>query len=673
MNKRFTLGLVLFLLAGCGLQHKTSSSALLTPSSEGNSSSLTASSSAETPSSVAEPTPSPSPVSSSSAAQPSSTLPSSTPTQTSSATPTSSSRPTSSSSSSYGGGDGYDVNSYYSSVSGSGRSLFNSLHTRLNKGFTTLGYDGLLDVYPYTDVNEDGTIHDYYSKTTHYHMGDANKNYSAEGDSFNREHSIPKSWWGGSKANQGCDVYIVVPTDGYVNNRRSNFPFGLTNGETYKSHGDYCKLGPSLISSYNSTDVFEPGDDKKGDFARIHFYALTKWDNAWNWTQGNGGSTFSGSLNTNMGLTDYALNLFLQWHSQDPVDDYERNKNDVAVQYQHNRNPYVDHPEWVNSIWGGTYVELNPTSINLRTSSDFLYVGSSMTINVDVAPTGANGKVSFTSLNPDIASVDQNGLVTGLSTGIATIQAVSQVDSSVTATIEIDVRERSTVEMEFITCKAVTVYEGKSEQLEIETYPIYAYPRPTYSFVSEDQSIATVDGDGLVTGVSEGSTKIHITATQGQNVYEKEVSVTVLTASGTIFRKATGTITDGNYLIVYEAGEKVLNANEVKDNKNKNAQTNVAINNGVIEGDYGALCFTITHVSQGYAIRTPGGKYVNASGKGSFDLSDDNAYCDIVMTSDGAKIVKNNYTLRYNTDASYFRFYESSSSVGGIATLYRAE
>ena len=157
MNKRFTLGLVLFLLAGCGTPTKTSSSSLLTPSSEGNSSSLTASSSAETPSSVAEPTPSPSPVSSSSAAQPSSTLPSSAPTQSSSATPTSSSRPTSSSSSSYGGGDGYDVNSYYSSVSGSGRSLFDSLHTRLNKGFTTLGYDGLLDVYPYSDVNDDGT------------------------------------------------------------------------------------------------------------------------------------------------------------------------------------------------------------------------------------------------------------------------------------------------------------------------------------------------------------------------------------------------------------------------------------------------------------------------------------------------------------------------------------
>ena len=543
----------------------------------------------------------------------------------------------------------------------------------MNRGFTSLGYDGLLDVYPYTDVNEDGTIHDYYSKTTHYHMGDANKNYSAEGDSFNREHSIPKSWWGGSKANQGCDVYIVVPTDGYVNNRRSSFPFGLTDGETYKSHGDYCKLGPSLISSYNSTDVFEPGDDKKGDFARIYFYALTKWDNAWNWTQGNGGSTFSGSLNTNMGLTDYALNLFLQWHSKDPVDDYERNKNDVAVQYQHNRNPYVDHPEWVNSIWGGTYVELNPTSINLRTSSDFLYVGSSMTINVDVAPTGANGKVSFTSLNPDIASVDQNGLVTGLSTGIATIQAVSQVDSSVTATIEIEVRERSNVDMEFITCKAVTVYEGKTTELEIDTYPSYAYPRPSYTFTSANESIATVDEGGIVTGVSEGNTTITIVATQGEIVYEKEVEVTVLSVSGNVFRKATSPITDGNYLIVYEAGEKVLNANEVKDNKNNNAQTNVAINNGVIEGDYGALCFTITHVSQGYAIRTPSGKYVCASGKGSFDLSDYNEYCDIQMTSDGAKIISDNYILMYNTGASYFRFYGSSSSVGGIATLYRAE
>ena len=296
-----------------------------------------------------------------------------------------------------------------------------------------------------------------------------------------------------------------------------------------------------------------------------------------------------------------------------------------------------------------------------------------MTVNASVAPAGANGKVSFTSLNPDIASVDQNGLVTGLSTGIATIQAVSQVDPSVSATIEIEVRTRANVDMEFITCKAVRVYEGKTAELEIDTYPSYAYPRPSYTFTSANESIATVDEDGIVTGVSEGNTTITIVATQGEIVDEKEVEVTVLSASGNVFRKATSPITDGNYLIVYEAGEKVLNANEVKDNKNNNAQTNVAINNGVIEGDYGALCFTITHVSQGYAIRTPGGKYVNATGKGSFYLSDDNAYCDIVMTSDGAKIVSKNYTLMYNTDASYFRFYESSSTVGGIATLYRAE
>jgi len=503
-------------------------------------------------------------------------------------------------------------------------------------------------------------------------MGDANKNYSAEGDSFNREHSIPKSWWGGSKANQGCDVYIVVPTDGYVNNRRSNFPFGLTNGETYKSHGDYCKLGPSLIPEYTSTNVFEPGDDKKGDFARIYFYALTKWDNAWNWTQGNGGSTFSGSLNTNMGLTDYALNLFLQWHSQDPVDDYERNKNDVAVQYQHNRNPYVDHPEWVNSIWGGNYIAPSPTAITLRSSSDFIYVGGTTTINVGVAPIGASSKVNFTSLNPDIASVNENGLVTGLSTGVATIQAVSQVDSSVTNTIEIEVREHSNIEMEFITVKALTIYQGKTAEFEIETYPFNAYPRPTYEFVSNDESIATVTPDGVVTGVSEGSTTVSITATQGENISTKEVAVTVIAASGTTFRKAMGEITDGNYLIVYEAGEKVLDASTVKDNKNSDAQVNVTITSGVIEGEYGNMCFSITKTSQGYAIRTPGGKYVSGGNKG-FDLGDYNVYCDIEMTSNGAKIKCEDYVLMYNTNASYFRFYSANSSVGGLATLYRAE
>ena len=66
------------------------------------------------------------------------------------------------------------------------------------------------------------------------------------------------------------DLYHLYPTDGYVNNRRSNFPFGETKGETYQSEGGFSKLGKSTTSGYSGT-VGEPADEYKGDFARTYF------------------------------------------------------------------------------------------------------------------------------------------------------------------------------------------------------------------------------------------------------------------------------------------------------------------------------------------------------------------------------------------------------------------
>lgn len=248
-----------------------------------------------------------------------------------------------------------DENGYYAKAGGTGITLFNNLRSIINNGFKTLGYSGLDDAYPITDVREDGCINDYYSNITNWKISDLNNgNYKKEGDLFNKEHSIPKSWWGKTKSNQGCDVYIVVPTDGYVNNRRSNFCFGEVdkNNIKYASANNYCLLGKSKLSSYpGQENVFEPNDEWKGDFARIYFYALTKWKNSENWTDGNGKYFFSGSLNKNMGLTDYAVNLLLSWNELDPVSEYERKKNDAAYTLQGNRNPYVDHPEYVEAIW----------------------------------------------------------------------------------------------------------------------------------------------------------------------------------------------------------------------------------------------------------------------------------------------------------------------------------
>ena len=330
-NKLILLSIVTF-LTGCNQNATTSnsSSSDSTTTSVDSTTTSADSSSSETSTSVSESS------------------------STSISTSESSSSSTSSSTSSFTGGEidyeAYD--GYYKSATGTKDTLLQNLRKITASGYKSLGYDGLYSAYTKTDLNEKGNINDYYSNVTTWSASSMKTcgNYKAEGDCFNREHSIPKSWWGGTTSNQGCDVYIVVPTDGYVNNRRSAYPFGEVKTVEYASKNNYCLLGESSISSYSGT-VFEPNDEWKGDFARIYFYALARWNNSENWTSGDGSVIFSGSLSKNCGLTDYALNLFLKWHDQDPVSEYERVKNAEAFKLQKNRNPFVDFPQFVDSIW----------------------------------------------------------------------------------------------------------------------------------------------------------------------------------------------------------------------------------------------------------------------------------------------------------------------------------
>ena len=246
-----------------------------------------------------------------------------------------------------------NLEEYYANIkTSSGNALFDSLRTIINDGFKTLGYDGLLTAYATVDLRSDGYIQDIYSNATNYKPSDSGSNYKAEGDCYNREHTIPQSCWGKGTANQGCDIFIVYPTDGYVNNRRSSYAFGEVNNVTYASKNSFSKLGSSKLSGYSGT-VFEPNDQWKGDLARAYFYAVTKWPNAYSWTKGTSGSVmFSGNASTNHGLTKYAVDLMLKWNKLDPVDEWERGRNDRAYGVQKNRNPYIDHPEWITAIWG---------------------------------------------------------------------------------------------------------------------------------------------------------------------------------------------------------------------------------------------------------------------------------------------------------------------------------
>lgn len=235
---------------------------------------------------------------------------------------------------------------YYQSADGKKGSALKTAMSDIIVDHKTLGYDRLWDAYYDTDLRSDGKIWDMYSSTTNFEFGEEQcGNYQAEGDCYNREHSMPKSWFNDASP-MYSDLMHIVPTDGYVNNRRGNYPFGETNRPTYTSNDDFSKLGPSSVSGYSGI-VFEPNDEYKGDFARIYFYMATCYEDRIS-------SWHSDMLSGNKypAFTTWALNMLLRWAAEDPVSQKEIDRNNAVYEWQGNRNPYVDYPELEQYVWG---------------------------------------------------------------------------------------------------------------------------------------------------------------------------------------------------------------------------------------------------------------------------------------------------------------------------------
>lgn len=243
---------------------------------------------------------------------------------------------------------------YYASITNTtnGEALADDLSSLISSTHKhQLSYDGLWDCYETSDVLP-GTnkIWDTYSEYLYTKGTDQAGSYKKEGDAYNREHTVPQSWFSEASPMRG-DAYHVLPTDGYVNNRRSSYVYGETDGEKYTSENG-SNLGSSKLSGYSGT-VFEPIDEYKGDIARGIMYMAIRYKNkVGNWSKGEAQKIFKGSYPY---LTDYALDLFTKWSHQDPVSDKEIIRNDAIYDIQGNRNPFIDHPEYADVIWENSY------------------------------------------------------------------------------------------------------------------------------------------------------------------------------------------------------------------------------------------------------------------------------------------------------------------------------
>ncbi len=250
---------------------------------------------------------------------------------------------------------------YYNTATGRGATLKTNLHTKIS-GHSAVSYTpGVWNAFATSDVQLNGKVWDIYSTSldtippyefTFVTDQDNGSGGGSEGDKYNREHSFPQSWFGGSVAPMVSDVHHIFATDKKVNNVRSNYPFGTVSSPTYTSSIG-GKLGPCTTAGFSGT-VFEPVDEYKGDIARAQLYMITRYENlitGWQ-TNGNADDVLAG--NTFPGYDTWYIDLLTTWHNLDPVSDKEIKRNNAIYAIQNNRNPYIDSPQFVQRIWGSS-------------------------------------------------------------------------------------------------------------------------------------------------------------------------------------------------------------------------------------------------------------------------------------------------------------------------------
>jgi len=241
---------------------------------------------------------------------------------------------------------------YYNSTDGLMKVALKTSLYNIIKGHTSLSYADLWNAFQTTDKRADGKVWDIYSNNTNFiFITNQCGNYSGEGSCYNREHSFPKSWFGGEVAPMYTDLFHLYPSDGYVNGVRSNYPFGNVSNVSYSSNNSYSLLGTSSESG-SSLTVFEPADELKGDMARTYFYMVTRYENlVASWKSNPNTEMLAG--NAYPALSNWAIQVLLEWSRLDPVSTKEKNRNDaIYTNFQHNRNPFIDYPSLAEYVWG---------------------------------------------------------------------------------------------------------------------------------------------------------------------------------------------------------------------------------------------------------------------------------------------------------------------------------
>ena len=299
----------------------------------------------------------------------------------------------------------------------SGAELKTGLHNLLKKhtriAYGSRNYNGACTwtVFRKSDNRGNNMVWDMYSNNSYSFPSGSG---AAKG--MNIEHSVPKSWWGDSNYDNTTpgypfqydatyDLHHLTPSDAKANSEKSNYPLGEV--ITVSFDNGVSKVGTGYANG-KSTNLFEPADEYKGDFARMYFYFVTCYQD-YEWKSQ---ATTMFAQNSYPTLNAYGLSLLLRWHRQDPVSQKEIDRNNAVYSFQGNRNPFIDYPNMVEYIWGDSidyefsFSGAHSTTPAVNASSDridFGYIadGTSKTTEIYIKGRNLTSAVMAMILNDD--------------------------------------------------------------------------------------------------------------------------------------------------------------------------------------------------------------------------------------------------------------------------------
>ncbi len=229
---------------------------------------------------------------------------------------------------------------YYATAQGKqGADLVHALHMIVRSGHIDSGYaqarDGLFSLV--FDDNNDNRIADVYSGRVEGKVSDRK---TAFNHGLNTEHTWPQSL--GARGIAQSDLHQLLPADIKINQIRGNMPYGIVKDVEWSSdaEGDSrCVLG----TDDRGTRVFQPPTAIRGDIARGLLYFYVRYNE-------------SRPADYSLDNFRHELPVLLQWAKEDPVSGVEQLRNERIFGLQHNRNPFVDHPEWIDTAFSGLKV-----------------------------------------------------------------------------------------------------------------------------------------------------------------------------------------------------------------------------------------------------------------------------------------------------------------------------